>query len=188
MSVAVSNLVLGPATVYQGAFGAVEPADSTVNSTPAASAWTDVGGTMGGVTFAVNQTYTELEVDQIVDSAGRRLTKRDITVATQMAELTLQNLALALNGGTVVTGSGATPSTYDPATAISATQPSYTALLFDGWSPQQFRRRGIVRKCLSTANVELAYKKDGQSVYGATWNAHYVSSSITPFHVVDANQ
>lgn len=179
-----TNLVLGPGKLYTGAFGATEPADSAVNTSPAASAWTDVGGTMGGLTVEVNQTYTELEVDQIVDSVGRRLTKREITVTTSLAEPTLNNLSLILNGGT--TASGAGWSSFEPLTTTSATQPTYVALIVDGWAPGgAFNRRAIVRKCLSTAKTDFLYAKDKQDVFACTFNAHYVSAAIAPIHWVD---
>lgn len=184
MSVSTTNLVEGPGKLYTGAFGATEPADSAVNSAPAASAWTDVGGTMGGLTVTVEQTYTELEVDQLVDSPGRRLTKRETTVTTSMAEPTLANLALVLNGGTTATGAGY--ASFDPLITNSATQPNYIALICDGWAPGgAFNRRAVVRKCLSTAKVEFLYAKDKQNVFAVTWNAHYVSSVITPFRWID---
>ena len=47
MSVTATNLCLGPGTLYTGAFGAAEPADADVNTTPEVSAWTDLGGTPG---------------------------------------------------------------------------------------------------------------------------------------------
>jgi hypothetical protein len=183
MSVTATNLILGPGTLYTGAFGAVEPLDAAVNAAPAASAWTDVGGTMGGVTLTVNQSFTELEVDQIVDVPGRRLTKRDLQIKTSMAEPTLANFSLALNGGTAA--SGANWSSYEPSNVTSATQPTYIAALVDGYAPGGFRRRVIVRKVLSIDNVAEDMKKDGQSVYTVIFAAHYVSSAIAPFHVVD---
>lgn len=184
MSVTTTNLVLGPGKLFWGSFGAAEPADSAVNATPQASAWSDVGGTMGGLTVTVDQTYTELDVDQIVDSVGRRLTKREFTVGTSMAEPTLNNLSLSLNGGTTASGSGW--SSYDPLTTTSATQPSYIALIVDGWAPGgAFNRRAIARRCLSTAKIDFLYAKDKQNVFAASWNAHYVSAAITPIHWVD---
>lgn len=179
-----TNLVLGPGKLYTGLFGAAEPADSAVNITPQASAWTDVGGTMGGLTVEVTPTYTELDVDQIVDSVGRRLTKREIAVTTSMAEPTLANLSLILNGGTTASGSGW--ASFDPLTTTSATQPTYIALIVDGWAPGgAFNRRATVRKCLSTAKTDFLYAKDKQDVFSVTFNAHYVSSAITPIHWVD---
>lgn len=188
MSVTTSNLLLGPATLYVGTFGTgAEPTDASINTTPAASSFADVGGTLGGVKLTVDQTYTILDVDQVVDQVEGRLTARKVSVATQLAEVTLANLQAALNGGAIVTGGPSGQNTYDPDNDISATQPAYRKLLFDGWGPGQKRRRVIVRKVLSTAAVDLAYTKDGQSVFAVTFDAFYVDSDTGPFHVVDSN-
>jgi hypothetical protein len=184
VAVTATNLVQGPATLYSGAFGALEPTDATVNTTPAASSWTDVGGTDGGVKLTIDQSYTELEVDQIVDRVGSRLTKRNFVVETAMAEPTLANLSLALNGGTSASAAGY--ASFDPSFASSATQPTYKALLFDGWAPGgTFNRRVIVRKALSTDAVELDYTKDKKTMYGVKFSGHYVTASISPIHIVD---
>ena len=188
MSVTVSNLILGPGTLYTGLFGAVEPLDANVNVAPPTSSWTDVGGTLNGLTLSVDQTFTELMVDQLVDSIGRRLTKREFTVSTQLAEPTLANLSLALNGSTQTSGaitSAGTYQTVEPLFATSATQPTYIALLIDGYAPASFRRRVIVRRSLSTANVTTDMDKSKQTVFTVTFNGHYVSSAIAPLHVVD---
>lgn len=188
MSVTVTNLILGPGTLYTGLFGAVEPLDSLVNLAPPSSSWTDVGGTLNGITLSVDQTYTELSVDQLVDSIGRRLTKREFTVTTQMAEPTLNNMSIALNGATTTSGSitsGGTYETLEPLYATSATQPTYIALCLDGYAPASFRRRVIVRRVLSTAKVDTSMDKSKQTVFTATFNGHYVSSAISPLHIVD---
>jgi hypothetical protein len=183
MSVTATNLILGPGTLYSGAFGAVEPADASVNTTPAASAWTDMGATDGGVKLTIDQKFTELTVDQVVDSLGRRLTQREIMVDTNLAEPTLANLSVAMNGGTQATGSGY--ATLDPLNVTSATQPTYVAVLLDGYAPAGFRRRVIIRKALNTSSVQTSYAKDKETYFPVTFAGHYVSSSITPFHVVD---
>jgi hypothetical protein len=104
-----------------------------------------------------------------------------------MAEPTLANLSLILNGGTTASGTGW--SSFDPLITNSATQPTYVALMVDGWAPGgAFTRRAIARKCLSTAKVDFLYAKDKQNVFAATFNAHYVSSAITPIHWVDQTQ
>lgn len=183
MAVDPDNLIQGPATLYRGAFGAAEPVDSALNSTPAASAWSDVGGTTDGVKLVIENTYGELEVDQIVDRVGSRLTKRNTSVETNMAEVTLGNLAYALNGGTTASGSGY--QTYEPNDASSATQPAYSAVLFDGWAPDLARRRVIVRKVLSVDSIELAYTKDKMSVLKVKLQAHFVSQSIRTYKIID---
>lgn len=185
MSTNASNLVLGSANLYVAPFGASEATITTLSSLGVApsGAWTDLGATTDGVTLTVNQEFTELAVDQVVDVVGNRLTKRSFQISTNLAELTLANLQLAMNGGAVATGTGT--STFTPATATNA-DPTYQALIIDGTAPNGKPRRIIVRKALSTDNVEFVYKKDEQSVYSVTFTAHYVSGSTQPFIVVDA--
>lgn len=183
MSVNTGNLIQGPATLYSGAFGATEPTDAAVNTTPATSAWTDLGGTQDGVKFGADQTYSELEVDQITLRVGSRLTKADYTIETSLAEATLENLSLTLNGGTSASGAGF--KSYEPNVTSSATQPNYFAVILDGYAPQQFRRRIIGRKVLNVDSVELAYTKDKQTLIPAKFAVHFVSGSIAPIHIVD---
>lgn len=194
MSANVVNLVQGPATVYIGSFGATEPLNAAVNSTPQASAWTDVGGTTDGVEISINQEYKELEVDQVVDIPGRRLVKRDMSVKTNLAEPTLQNLLYSLNdvnGGSLGASGTGFAGYYEPAFTDSATQPTYRALILHGWAAGagaggvSKRRMVILRKVLSSDNVEFAYKKEDQTVFSVTWSVHYVTSAIAPFKIVD---
>ncbi|MCI3246306.1 hypothetical protein [Streptomyces spinosisporus] len=183
MAVSTTNLIQGPATLYHGDFQATEPADTAVNTTPAASAWTDLGGTQDGVKLSVDQTYSELEVDQITLRVGSRLTKQDFTIETSLAEATLENLSLVLNGGTSASGTGW--KSFEPNVTSSATQPNYFAVILDGYAPDQLRRRIIGRKMLNTDSVEVAYTKDKQTLIPAKLAGHYVSEVTAPFHIVD---
>ncbi len=184
MSVTVTNAAQGPGTLYIAAFGATEPLDTAVNTTPATSAWTDLGGTQDGVKFTVDQTYSEMEFDQVVDRVGSRLTKRDFMVETSLAEVTMANFTYALNGGTAASGAGY--KSFEPAFDTAATQPTYRALIVDGYAENSYRRRIIVRKTLSTDATEASYMKDKQTLFPVKWAAHYVSASISPVHIVDA--
>lgn len=172
--------------MHYGAEGATEPLDTAVSTPPSATDYTDVGGTSDGVTLAVEQTYTEMTVDQIVDRVGSRLTARSMTIATNLAEPTLENLSLVLNGGGAVTA-GAGFKKFEPSNDTSATQPTYSKLVFDGLAPGGSNRRVIGRRMLSTENVEFAYTKDSQTVFSATFTAHYVSASVAPFAIIDEN-
>lgn len=183
MSVTISNLTQGPGTLYYGAFGATEPNDADVASTPSASTWTDVGGTADGVKLKVTQTYVELKVDQVIDTPARRRTKRDVELSTSLAEPTLDNLSFVLNGGTVTDESGY--STYDPEDSSTTTATTYKALLFDGWAPGELRRRVVARKVLSMEGTEATYAKENQTLYPVTFGVHYVSAAIKPFRVID---
>lgn len=180
------NLVMGPGTLYLADYGTSEPADGDVGSPPSSADWYNTGGTVGGITVNFNQSFTNLNMDQVVDIAGRRLTERDVQIQTQLGEATLESLRYALNDGEITTGTGFRK--YAPAFTDSATQPSYRALILDGWAPgaSQLRRRFIARRVLSTAAVGIPYQKDGQTVIPVTFGAHYVSDSTEPYVVIDA--
>lgn len=183
MSVDTTNLIQGPGALYKGDYGASEPADTDVNSAPPASSWTDMGGTQDGVKLTVDQTYSELEVDQITLRVGSRLTKQDFMIETSLAEATLENLSISLNGGTAASGAGY--KSFEPNVTSSATQPNYFAVILDGYAPEQLRRRIIGRRMLNTESSELAYTKDKQTLIPVKFAGHYVSSVVAPFHIVD---
>jgi len=190
VAVTSANLVAGPATVYYGSFGATEPAASAVSSVPSSAAWTDVGGTNDGVKINIDLNYFELEVDQITDVVGSRLEKRVVTIETNLAEATLTNLKQAINGGTITASTAY--QTFDPLNDSSATQPSYYALIVDGWAPlgtagasASARRRFIARKVLNADAVGMEYKKDGQTFIPVKLKCHYVSSTTGPFAIHD---
>lgn len=190
MAITPFNLTQGSATLYFGQFGTTEPADSAVTSAPGGG-WTDVGGTVDGqpVTFEVDLTYTAQGVDQVPEDVGARLTKRVATVTAQLAETTLANMQMAMNY-TATTAASGSVATLDPLSSTSATQPTYTALIIDGWAPTLTtgalaRRRLIIRKTLSQAKISLAYEKSKMAVYNVTWSSYYISGSINAWHIVE---
>lgn len=182
-----ANLLMGPAQVYLGAFQAIEPTDANVNTTPAASAWTEVGLTDGGVQLTITPKFTDFSADQIVDIPGSRLTSRTITVATTMSEVTLANLANALNSTVGATGSNF--ATFEPNYGQFASQLPYAAILLDGWAPStpgnNFRRRVILRKTMQTSKTEINYAKDKQVGLACTWQAYFVSNTVAPYRIID---
>lgn len=185
----VANLLMGPATIYVGASGVITspPADSAVNSTPAASAWTDIGGTDGGLQIEITPKFTDFAVDQIVDIPGSRLTSRTIMATVTMAEVTLANLATALN--TTVGATGANYGTLEPNYGQFASQVPYISLLMDGWAPSvavaNARRRIYFPRVLSTGKFGITYAKDKQVGVQVQMQAYYVSGTTAPFHITD---
>lgn len=187
--ITVTQLIQGPGTFYLGAqytaaYTTVgEPANAAINTTPQSSAYTDVGGTKDGVTIEVAREFSELEVDQVVDIPDRRLTKREFSLSTNMAEPTLENFAKAQNESAPTSGAGF--KVYEPTNTSAATQPIYCSTLFDGYAPGQFRRRVIGRRMLSVDPTTFAYKKDDQTVFNVKWAGHFVSDSIAPYKIID---
>jgi len=197
-----NNVVQGPAVVYWGVFGSVTepPVTNTAIKTDPVSAggagWNDFGGTTGGVTWELDHTYGQIKADQVVDAIGARLTARTITVSMILLEATLTNLQAAMNqSATITVGSGIT--TLDPGTApaagatpVSATQPTYSALLIDGWAPAlgsgaAARRRFIMRKVLNDVKATAKYDMADQVGWGCTFTCYYVNATTSPFLIFD---
>lgn len=184
------TLVLGPGSVYLADFAAVEP---TTTGTPNPAVWTDLGGTLGGVDLSIEEDYDIIELVQMPDTQIRRLRKRYLTVKTQLAEPALQNLVFALNDLTSNVVSSVGYNVYSASIVLNESTPlTYRAVLVRGWKPGytnnvQKRRTIILRKALSTDNVEISYTKDDQSVYTVTWSCHYVDETTPPFKVIDEN-
>lgn len=192
MAIQPQNILMGPATVYWAAYPATEPAYTALTSPPSSSVWTDVGGTADGssVLLEVQNSLTDIHVEQLVDPVGARVSKRVIQVTVSLEEGTLNNLTLAMNQmATQSPGSGYT--VFDPLTSITSLQPNYTAILIDGFAPitgtdeVSCRRRMIIRKCLSTSKVDLEYEKTKPVLFNTTWTGYYVSSTISPFEIID---
>lgn len=182
MTVVATNLIAGPAELWVAVFGTAEPASPT--AAPIAP-WRSVGGTTGGVRLQADRSFFTLEVDQILQDVGSVPTGENFSIATSMAEGTLENFALAVNEleSSIQTGTGS--SYLELGGALPGGTPNYVAVLLDGRAPNGKRRRITLRKGLSTASVEQAYQKSGQTVIPVTWKGHYVSPSIKPIRVED---
>lgn len=186
------NYVRGPARLWVGAFGATEPAqtNATLIADPG-TGWTFVGATEGGASWEDDQTVSGTRADQVVDEIGARVTARKTSVTFSMLEATLANLALALNNFGSVTQPASGISVYDPGQMTAGDIPSYAAILVDGWAPQvagggKARRRAIFRKVLNTgAKVMQEYDPTKDALLAATFQCYYVTSTISPYIVMD---
>jgi hypothetical protein len=184
-TVTKANVLAGPGALYWGLQAATNPADTAVNVTPQASAgWTDAGATDGGLTVTWNQSFFEKRVDQVADVVGRVLTERDVQIQTNLAEGTLENLALALNNTTASSGSGYKKLALIPGQAAMIITP--IKVIVDGWAPgTNKRRRFLARSVTSIGNVESSYKKDGMFFVPVTFSAEYVDPTTSPVDTID---
>lgn len=185
------NSVRGPANVWVASFGATEPAqtNAALIADPS-SPWTFIGTTQGGVSWADQQTVEETDADQLVDSIGGHVTKRKTIMTFNMLEVTVANLAVALNNfGTVNVGTGIT--VYDPGSYDGGSIPTYSAILVDGQAPQvpgggKARRRTVFRKVMNTgAKVEQVDDSTKDKVFAFSGECFWVSTSLRPWIMMD---
>jgi hypothetical protein len=186
MPASATQLLVGPGELWTGLFGATEPLDTAVATALDTEDWTSMGGTDGGVTVNVAREYMKLQMDQTLMSPGARLTGLDVTLATNLAEPTLENwkTALADAASSITTGVGFQAMDINGPDEPGS-EPDYLAAIFRGRAPGGKRRLVIVRKALSLEEVEMEHKKDGQTFIPVTFGAFWVSSSIKAVHVVD---
>lgn len=177
MAVQTENLLMGPVDVFHGVFGVTEPVDA--EAAPGVGL-TDIGGTDGGVTLTLGQTYTPMTVDQVAMAVDARLTDETITVSTNMAEATLDNLRRARN----VAADAATEFEFG-GELITNSSPLFSAIVLRGLAPEGGPRLVVVRRTLSTESIGVPFLKDGKTVFPVTWTAYFVSSSVRAVRVDD---
>ncbi len=72
----------------------------------AQTGWTDVGATKTGITITHNNTEETFDVDQILGDIDSRPVSYEQSVATALAEVTLENFQVAWEGGPISTSGG----------------------------------------------------------------------------------
>lgn len=73
------------------------------------SGWIELGSTRGGANVSRNSTEDQLDIDQIYGSILGVPNEWEMTIATQLAEATLENIQLAWEGGAIYTDATQTP-------------------------------------------------------------------------------
>ncbi len=104
---AVSDIIISPATVYQAPVGTALPSADTVQyGTAWGGSWTAIGYTLTPVTLSYEQELFELGVEQITLPVKRLRQSEKATIETSMAEMTAANLALPTDGVVTTVAAG----------------------------------------------------------------------------------
>lgn len=95
----VKEIRLGPGALFIGEVGTPEP----VNLTDAIdSGWSGLGYTEEGSSWNVDISSSDVEVAEEKEPVLTNVDSRTVTVSFALAQVTANNLELALNGGTIV--------------------------------------------------------------------------------------
>jgi hypothetical protein len=142
-----TNVLLGPGDIYVAPLGTAEPASA---SAALAAAWRAVGYTEEGNTFEYEIRTEPIEVAEEFDPVKIAMVGRSCSVTFSMAELTRQNLALALNMGAAEANDATSLEPPDPGAEIRI------MLVFDA---EESAARWIFRRAFSSDAIEIARKK-----------------------------
>lgn len=185
-----SRIELGPGTLYAAPLGTTEP-DSVSGAWGAG--WVQLGYTDAGSTFTFQTQTANVEVEEELFAARIVSTGASGTLAFALAELTRQNLLLALNAG-ITSLAAATTGTSGTDASIWAEPPALGTekRVMLGWDalPKGADGTGadvltlgriVARQCLQTGNISLQRRKgNNKATYGCTF-AFEKPSSKQPF-------
>lgn len=112
------NIIVGAASVFIGPSGkAAAPAVSGTTSyrstVAGAAGWRDVGYTQDGLEVSNDPSYTDVEVDQLLDAAKIFQDGMGVSLSTSLAEATLENLLVAWGQADSTLTSTATDKTWE---------------------------------------------------------------------------
>jgi hypothetical protein len=166
-----TKIRVGPGRLKVAAVGSTEPADLT---TPWVVAWTDLGYTDEGHSFTSSPSFEPVEVAEEIDPIRYEATGREMRVEFALAELTAANLAKAMNGGDVVTGTGIV--TFEPP------DPGDEVRIALGWESLDAKERWVWRKCLQTGDIEIARRKaPDKALIPCSFMCEIVAGGAKPF-------
>lgn len=110
---AVTDILITPATVYNAPVGEALPDESTIDYGEAwGGNWVNVGYTLQPLTMGVDRTLFELMVEQVTGAVKRRVTDEKIDFETVLAEATPTNIKLGTGGTLTTTAAGASQVAY----------------------------------------------------------------------------
>lgn len=164
---AVTDIIIAPASVYYAPFGEPLPSLNTVDFGEAwGGNWVNVGYTLTPITLKYSQELFTLEVEQVTPPVKRLRTKEELMIETTLAEITAANLGLSMDGTVTTTAAGASVranETFEVGgkTAITERAWGFEGFFkYDGASNQyQLPVRWFVFKANSILNGNLEFSK-----------------------------
>lgn len=169
MATSPFEIIAGPADVYIAPVGETFP---NVDDDPAGN-WLTLGETEGGVKVTHNQTVDMLYTDQNTGPRKAIRSAEGLTIEFDLAELTLETYATALNDATVTANSGDSGSgTTRSMTVYQHVDVAEFALLVRGPSPYMDAFLDYrVPVVIQTGEPTLSFVKNDKAVFAVKWMA-----------------
>ena len=161
MAVTVSNIIIGAGNLYISATSVLLEI-ITNNTNPPLNNY-HIGATMDGVELQYEPDYIDIVIDQFKDAAKIFDDGYKLTVRTNMAEATIDNLKVAWNmlDSNVTT----TSNTKTLNLPIKGDSPVERKLLVIGKSPAGLERRYFARRAISIEASGHALKRSEATVF-----------------------
>lgn len=144
------NIIVGAASVYLGpswdTTNGTDPAPTPTGTTPYRTTldatsdpnrWVNAGYTQDGVEVATDPSWTDIEVDQLLDAAKIFQDGMGLNISTTFAEATLDNLLIAWGQAASTISSTATDKYLDIAGGALGASPNERGLIAVGNAPEK---------------------------------------------------
>lgn len=140
------NIIVGAASVFLGTAWdgsgsnpapAVSGTTSYRTTVAAAAGWRDVGYTQDGLEISTDPSYSDVEVDQLLDAAKIFKDGMGLSISTSFAEATLENLLVAWGQAASTLTSTATDKVMDIDGGSLGDAPTERGLIAVGNGPEK---------------------------------------------------
>lgn len=172
------NIIVGAAALY---LSATEGGGTALPAAPAAGTsyatalegsanWRHAGYTSEGLELAYEPDWTDIEVDQLLDSAKIFKTSMRATINTTIVESTLENLLVAWGQGASTLTSDADGNVVGIAAGALGDEPVERSLAAVGPAPRvvagtRRERLYYARRVLSVDSVSVAVRRDEATMF-----------------------
>lgn len=144
---------VGAGLLYAAPLGTTEPTDLTTPWATVDADWAAIGYTEEGHEFASEPNFEPIEVAEEKIPIRYDKTGQEEMLSFSAAEMTVENLTRAFNGGAVTTLSG-TVKRFERPDVDDA-----DIYLMLGWESNDSEERWIFRKCIQVGSVTIARRK-----------------------------
>ena len=173
-----SKILIGYGYLFTAVADTVEPDDTVIYGGDPGTDWTYIGATEEGVTYGfereVNDHFVEEQSSAVLTTPGNGA----LSFSAALAEVTIENLKLALGGGTITTIAAAAGVVGKKVLTLSDQYDSF-ALCFYGKNPLGHYRRIYVPRARSVATLEVANRRnESKQLFNVTFNSNSALADI----------
>lgn len=147
-----NKVKVGPGLLYIAPLGTTEPNDLTTPWATVDTDWEAIGYTEEGHEFSSSPSFEAIEVAEERIPIRYEEANKEEMLSFSAAEITVNNLTHAFNGGAITTISG-TVKSFEPPGIGEAIR----AMI--GWESDDGEERWVFRKCVQAGDVTIARKK-----------------------------
>lgn len=173
-----NKVKVGPGLLYIAPPGSTEPVNLTTPWATVDADWQAIGYTEEGHEFSSEPSFEPITVAEELSPIRYEEADKTEMLSFAAAEMTVDNLTRAFNGGTVTTLSG-TVVRFEPPAIGQASR----AML--GWESQDGTERWVFRKCVQAGTVTIARRKSPEkALIAMQFNLEVVGGGIKPWTAI----